>query len=182
MFKEKFCKAVLKLFGWTIAKEVDLPEKCVFCVAPHTSNWDFFVGYFAYPAIGGTKKQFMIKKDWFIFPFNLFFKAAGGIPVDRSKRVSTVDQLVEACNNSDHFHLAITPEGTRSANANWKRGFYYIAQNANIAISLVYFDYGKKEVGLKKLFYPTGDADADMAEIKEYYKGVTAKYPEKFAV
>lgn len=182
MLKQKISAFILKACGWKIEKEVDLPEKCVFCIAPHTSNWDFFVGFFAYPAIGGTGKQFMIKKDWFVFPFNLFFKAAGGIPVDRSKKVSTVDQLVEACNNTDHFHLGITPEGTRSANSNWKRGFYYIAKNANIPIVLIYFDYGKKVVGLKKIFHPTDDADADMAEIKNYYRGITAKYPEKFVI
>lgn len=182
MFKQKFSQAVLKLFGWKAVREVEIPEKCIFCIAPHTSNWDFFVGLFGYPAIGGTGKQFMIKKEWFRFPFNFFFKAIGGIPVDRSKRVSTVDQLVQVCNNTDHFHLGICPEATRSANPNWKRGFYYIAQKAGIPIALIYFDYKKKEAGLKKIFYPTGDAEADIAEIKEYYKDVTAKYPEKFAI
>ncbi len=182
MFREKFGKAVLGLFGWKVVNQVKIPEKCVFCIAPHTSNWDFFVGLFAYPAIGGKDKKFMIKKDWFAFPFNLFFKAVGGIPVDRSKKVSTVDQIVEACNNTDHFHLAITPEGTRSANSNWKRGFYYIAKKANIPIIIVYFDYKKKEAGLKEIFYPTDDAEADMTAIKEFYRDVTAKYPEKFAI
>ena len=182
MLKQKLAKSVLKLFGWKIEKEVELPEKCVFCIAPHTSNGDFVVGLLAYPAIGGKKKQFMIKKEWFAFPFGIFFKAVGGIPVDRSRRISTVDQLVEVCNNTDHFHLAITPEGTRKANPNWKRGFYYIAQKAKIQIALIYFDYKKKEIGIKKMFTPTDDAEADIAAIKEYYRGVSAKYPENFAI
>ena len=182
MIKQKLAKSIMKFFGWKIEQEVDLPEKCVFCIAPHTSNWDFFVGLFAYPAIGGKKKQFMIKKEWFIFPFGIFFKAVGGIPIDRSRRISTVDQLVEVCNNTDHFHLAITPEGTRKANPNWKRGFYYIAKKANIPIALIYFDYKKKEIGIKKLFTPTDDAEADIVAIKEYYRGVNAKYPENFAI
>jgi hypothetical protein len=29
---------------------------------------------------------------------------------------------------------------------------------------------------------PTGDVDADMREIMEYYKNSNAKYPEKFAI
>ena len=65
---------------------------------------------------------------------------------------------------------------------NWKRGFYYIAQKAKIQIALIYFDYKKKEIGIKKMFTPTDDAEADIAAIKEYYRGVTAKYPENFAI
>ena len=182
MLKQKLAKSVLKLFGWKIEKEVELPEKCVFCIAPHTSNWDFFVGLFAYPAIGGKKKQFMIKKEWFAFPFGIFFKAVGGIPVDRSRRISTVDQLVEVCNNTDHFHLAITPEGTRKANPNWKKGFYHIAMGAGIPIMLIGIDYSRKCITAGKMFYPTGDIDKDMREIKLYYKDFKGKIPENFSI
>ena len=32
------------------------------------------------------------------------------------------------------------------------------------------------------MFTPTDDAEADIAAIKEYYRGVSAKYPENFAI
>lgn len=65
----------------------------------------------------------MMKKEWFFFPLGIFFKAIGGIPVNRDKRTSMVDQMAERFANSPQFHLAITPEGTRKANPEWKKGF-----------------------------------------------------------
>ncbi|MCK7531289.1 MAG: hypothetical protein MZV63_09705 [Marinilabiliales bacterium] len=45
------------------------------------------------------------------------------------------------------FYVTITPEGTRKYNANWKKGFYYIALRAQVPIALGFLDYAKKEGG-----------------------------------
>ena len=45
---------------------------------------------------------------------------------------------------------------------------------------IAYFDYAKKEAGIKGLFYPTGDAEKDIQTIRGYYRGVTACHPENF--
>lgn len=58
-----------------------------------------------------------------LFPLGLIFKAVGGIPVDRGRKTSLVDQMVHHFNECKKFHLAITPEGTRKANPNWKKDF-----------------------------------------------------------
>ena len=92
------------------------------CAAPHTTNLDLFIGKLFYGALG-RKTSFMMKKEWFFFPLGLFFKAVGGIPVDRSRKTSLVDQMVHHFAECKKFHLAITPEGTRKANPNWKKGF-----------------------------------------------------------
>lgn len=55
----------------------------------------------------------------------IFFKAVGGIPVDRSRKTSLVDQMVHNFAEYKKFNLAITPEGTRKANPNWKKAFIY---------------------------------------------------------
>lgn len=180
--KKALCKAILKLFGWKLVSTegVEL-KKCVVCVAPHTSNWDFIVGKMFYTSLGLTA-GFLIKKDWFFFPFNLIFKSMGGVPVDRGKRTSITDQVVEMFNKNEKFQIAITPEGTRKRVKEWKKGFYYIALKANVPILLAYFDYGKKEVGTKGIFYPTGDIEKDMAYIRSCFKGVTACHPENFYV
>ena len=49
--------------GWKLGPVdgVDLP-KCIVCVAPHTSNWDFIVGKLFYTSIG-RNASFLIKKD-----------------------------------------------------------------------------------------------------------------------
>ena len=81
-----------------------------------------------------------------------------------------------------NFQLAITPEATRKLNTEWKKGFYFIAQAANVPIVIVSIDYAKKEVEFKAVLNPTGDVDADIEEIKLYYKDVTAKHPEHFSL
>ena len=160
---------------------VEIPEKCVICVAPHTSNWDFVIGMLFYRSIGG-KLHVLMKKEWFFFPLGYILKSLGAVPVDRKKRTSVSDQMVEVFNSKTHFQLAISPEGTRSRNIQWKTGFYYIALNARVPITLAYLDYSKKEVGIKDIFYPTGDIKSDIEEIKNQYKDVRAKHPQKFAI
>jgi len=171
----------LKKLGWNYELNVEIPDKCILCVAPHTSNWDYIIGMLFYRSIGG-KPNVLMKKEWFFFPLNYIFKSLGALPVDRKKRTSVSDQMVEVFNSRKHFQLAISPEGTRKRNPQWKTGFYYIALNAGVPITLAYIDYSKKEIGVKTIFYPTGDTDRDIEEIKSYYKDVQAKYPEKFAV
>lgn len=178
--KETICKKILRWAGWNAEPlgGVELP-KCVICIAPHTSNWDFVVGKLYYMAIGCTA-SFLIKKEWFVFPLNILFGWAGGVPVDRSKRMSVTDQMVERFNTHERFQLAITPEGTRKPVAEWKKGFYFIALRAKVPILVAFFDYKKKEVGVKSIFYPTGDVDKEVRMIREMYRDVTACHPENF--
>lgn len=133
-------------------------DKCVICAAPHTTNLDLFIGKLFYGAIG-RKTSFMMKKEWFFFPLGLIFRAVGGIPVDRKRKTSLVDQMAQQFANSKKFHLAITPEGTRKRNPNWKKGFYYIALKAQVPIVLIGIDYATKTISSTKAIMPTGDIE-----------------------
>ena len=106
----------------------------------------------------------------------------GGIPVNRSKNTSTVDSVSNTAMKSKTFHLCITPEGTRSANPNWKKGFYYIAYKAHIPILLFGIDYKNKRIIGNKEIIPSGDYEKDIKEIKRYFIQFTGKYPEKFEI
>ena len=118
-----------------------------------------------------------MKKDWFFFPLGGILKSMGGIPVDRSRRGSMVEQLAERINESPKLSIAITPEGTRSAT---ETGFYRIAYAANIPIQLAVIDYKKRELGIFETFYPTGDKEADIRYIRSRYHSGQARYPKKF--
>ncbi len=124
--------------------------------------------------------NFLMKKEWFFWPLGPIFKRMGGIPVWRSKHTSMTDNLAETAKKMDKFQLCITPEGTRSPNPDWKKGFYYIALKADIPILLYGVDYEKKEIVCTRTFIPTGNVDADMEVIKDYFKDFKGKYPEKF--
>lgn len=168
-----------KILGWKVINTLPDASKCIIVVAPHTSNWDFIIGKLAYSSIGRTA-NFLIKKEWFIFPFNLFFKSIGGIPVERSKNNSMTGFLTAEFEKHNKLHLAITPEGTRKPVKEWKKGFYFIAVKANVPILLIGLDYSKKEASLLDLFYPSGDYKTDIVKIKSYYKDIKGKHPENF--
>lgn len=170
-----------RLLGWKTNVTVQDFDKCVICAAPHTTNLDLFIGKLFYGAIG-RKTYFMMKKEWFFFPLGIFFKAVGGIPVDRSRKTSLVDQMVNNFTKYKKFNLAITPEGTRKANPNWKKGFYFIALKAQVPIVLIGIDYEKKMISATKAIMPTGDINKDMREIKLYYKDFKGKHPENFTL
>ena len=121
-----------------------------------------------------------MKSDWFFFPLGILFRALGGIPVNRKERTQTVERLQELLRQKGQIHLAITPEGTRSKAEKWKSGFYHIAVATGLPIELAVIDYGKKELGIFEVFYPTGNIEEDMAIIRSRYDKSQAKYPDKF--
>lgn len=170
---------ILKLAGWKVT--VTLPEypKCIIAVAPHTSNWDFFLGKLAYASIG-RRAGFLMKEAWFFFPLNFILKAIGGIPVPRRRGASLVDSIINKFNQSSRMVIAITPEGTRSRTSEWRHGLFYIARGANIPIQLAAIDYPTKHISITDELTVTGDIDADMVALKKYYSRFTGKYPDKF--
>lgn len=171
---------ILKIAGWKVNITVPDYPKCIICVAPHTSNWDFVLGKLAYASIG-RKAGFLMKESWFFFPLGFIFKAIGGIPVPKKRGGSLVDTLIEKYNDSEKLTLAITPEGTRSKTDKWRYGFLHIAYGAHIPIALGAIDYSTKDIIIEKTFNPTGDTEKDMRAIKDYYRPFVGRYPEKFS-
>ena len=179
---KSFCRWLLyKRRGWTAEVTEAHPDKFIICLAPHTSNWDFLIGQL-YSKSSGMKSSFLMKKEWFFWPLGPIFRRMGGIPVWRSKRTSMKDNLAETAQKLSVFQLCITPEGTRKRNPEWKRGFYYIAQKANIPILLYGVDYEKKLIRCTKTIIPNGDIDSQMREIKQYFKDFKGRYPENFTI
>ena len=92
------------------------------------------------------------------------------------------DNLANTARQSSSFRLCVTPEGTRSLNPDWKKGFYYIALKAQIPVLLYGVDFEKKLIECTKKFVPTGDFDKEMRDIKLYFKPFKGKHPELFTV
>lgn len=179
---KSFCFWLLyKRLGWKKEVTEPHPNKYIICLAPHTSNWDFALGQL-YSGAEGLTCNFLIKKEWFVWPLKSLFKRLGGIPVWRSKHTSMTDNLAETARQSSTFRLCITPEGTRSLNPEWKKGFYYIALKAQLPILLYGVDYKKKRIQCTKTIVPNGDIEAQMREIKLYFKDFQGRKPEKFTV
>lgn len=173
MFKH-LSRIILKTRGWKVVGEFPSLNKYVIIMAPHTSNWDFIISLLVRSATD-LKSRFLAKDSLFKPPVGWLFKKLGGYPVDRSKSKRLVDKVIDIYNKEDLFIVTIAPEGTRKKVKDWKSGFYYIAHGANVPIVMAAIDYGTKEVKISEPFYPTGDYEKDLLEIKSFYKGVKGK-------
>jgi len=169
----------LWIFNWKKEGKVPDVPKFVMIAAPHTSNWDL-------PLTLILSLAFRMKVFWLgkhtIFrpPFGSLFKWLGGIPVDRRQANDLVTQCVQTFKNSARMIMIIPPEGTRSKVRYWKTGFYYIAHGAGVPIALGYIDYKLKAGGIGPAVTTTGNIEADMVEIREFYAGVTGKNPHQW--
>ena len=173
-------KLIYAITGWKVTGAIPKEIKhCVVLMAPHTSNWDFVLGFLGF-AILRRKIHVLIKKEAFVFPLGILVRAMGGVAVDRQHASNVVVNVAHEFKCRDQFILIIAPEGTRSLKNNWKRGFYNISMLAKVPIVLGYLDYQKKVAGLGDPYMPTGNYEADLAIIENFYSDKVARFPEKF--
>lgn len=167
------------VFGWKAElKEAPIPPKCVVIVAPHTSAWDFILGY-AFGVAKGIPFNFLIKEEFFFFPVGPIIKAMGAIPVNRKKNI-LAKQLVTEFSKRKKLPLIITIEGTRKKTKNWKKGYSMIAKAAQVPIMVGKLDYGKKTMTVKEVYEHDDERIHDMDFVKSLYNGISAKFPEHF--
>lgn len=175
---------MLKILGWKIVLQGDVENlnRCILVVAPHTANEEYILGNFAYWALEKPLKV-IIKdthtKAWYGF----IVKALGGIGIDRSQKNDLVNFVANEFKKAD-FSLVITPEGTRSWVPKWRKGFYYMALEANVPIILAAGDFKKKIIYLGKKIsveeLKSKSYESIMDELEEYYKDIAPKVPENW--
>ena len=171
-------KFILWVTGWQVEGCVPPTRKMVIIAAPHTSNWDLL--YLLGAAYSLRLSIFWLAKDSLFLPIlSQVMRFFGGIPVDRSKRNNLVMQLVTRFTQQDQLAIVIPPSGTRKHTKFWHSGFYQIAKGARIHMVCGFLDYERKVAGLGPAFVPGNDVCADMDRIREFYKPIQARYPEK---
>lgn len=196
----KLASYILKKMGWRVVVNTAPTPRCLICVAPHTSNWDFIVGELSARSVG-LSAGFLMKSTWFFFPLGHVLRALGGIAVHRApkhqqqahvpthsqphapSRNRVIESVVKEFEHRQNLAIAITPEGTRSLNPHWHQGIVVMAHEAQVPIVLAYIDYHNKVACFDRIFEPTGNFDADMLAIKQYYEQhkQAALYPHLFS-
>ncbi len=178
-------RLTLRLLGWR--SEGMTPEQLaaypryVLIAAPHTSNWDFpFTLMLCF--VLRMRVYWMGKASLFAWPIGWLARWLGGIPVERSGTNNLVRGTVAAFRARQRLVVIVAPEGTRSKVTHWRTGFYHIAHGARVPIALAYLDFKRKTGGVGKMFVPTGDLHADMAEIQKFYRGISGKNSSQFGV
>jgi len=170
-----------KLLGWKIAGNTtfskDIVKKAIITAVPHTSWHDFYIGVLLRKVVG-VKTNFVGKKELFTWPFGYYFRAIGGVPLNRSSNENKVEAIAKEFKKHDEFRMTLAPEGTRKKVSEWRTGFYYIAKEANVPIIMFTLDFENKQNKISEPFYPTDDVEADFAFMREFYKGVKGKVRE----
>ncbi len=170
---------LLNVMGWEIKNDIpDSIKKAVIIVAPHTSLWDTVIGKLGFWHMEVDSK-ILIKKEAFKWPYGPILKKLGGIPVNRNKSERLTETVARMFAEKDSLFITIAPEGTRKLVKEWKRGFYYIALEAQVPIILGVLDFKNKQGGMKELYYPTGDFQKDILEIQVFYRDFKGRNPEK---
>ena len=172
---QRLAERVASLIGWRAEANLPVPEKCVIIGAHHTSGTDFLAMLLLTTALG-VKFNWVAKDTLFWGPMGWLARSLGGIPVNRKKRTDFVARMAALFQERQVLRLGIIPEGTRAKAPYWKTGFYYIALAAKVPIVMGFADYGRKTVGLGPTLIPTGDIQADMQVIREFYSNITGRY------
>ena len=174
-------KIILKIIRWRVDGSLPTDQKkYVLIVAPHTSNWDFFL-FVLTVSVLGLQPSVLIKDTIFIGPLGWFLRYCGAIPVNRRQAGSLVTYISGIYEEREEFVLIITPEGTRSPNANWKRGFHHVARAAEVPILVVYVDSAVRTIGIEGLMEPSEDVDGDIQKLKTFFDGKKGLKPGNYA-
>jgi 1-acyl-sn-glycerol-3-phosphate acyltransferase len=171
----------LSVAGWKVTGHLPDTGRLVIIVAPHTSNWDFIAGFWAYLALDLHATWFG-KHTLFIGPFGALLRHFGGIPVHRESRDASllVDRSAEEFGRREQMLLAIAPEGTRRKVTEWKSGFWRIADRAGVPIVPVALDFRLRRVIIGAPVRTSGDREGDIARIRALYTGITPRHPAQF--
>jgi 1-acyl-sn-glycerol-3-phosphate acyltransferase len=178
MIRRTLANAYWATSRWTLRSE-PIPRDGVGLLigAPHTSNWDFVL-MLAITWRLGIHIRFLGKLSLFRGALGPLMRALGGIPVDRTNPAGLVDEVVARVRSGERFYLVVTPEGTRSRAPYWKSGFYRIALDTGLPVTLGYVDRRTMTTGLGPTLHLTGDVAADMDRIRAFYADKSGLRPE----
>ncbi len=167
----------LQLLGWKVTGELPPYSKFVLTGGPHTSNWDFVIGIPALYVLR-VRARWMGKHSLFKWPWGIFMRKLGGIPIDRSNARGTVAQTVAQFRQQQKLVVLIPAKGTRGKTDYWKSGFYHIARLAEVPVVCAYLDFASKTARVGHCFFPTGEVKKDMDAVRAFFAPARGKHIE----
>jgi 1-acyl-sn-glycerol-3-phosphate acyltransferase len=179
---QRLARAVLRLLGWHVEYIEPPGPRGILIVYPHTSNWDFVIGLLAKWAIG-LPLRFVGKESLFRgftgATLGRLMRLWGGRPVDRHRASGAVEQLAQLMRSEPWFWLALSPEGTRKFQDHLRSGFYHLALAMQVPVGLAFIDYGRKSLGVRDYVHMSGDVDADLQVLRDFYADKQGLHPRK---
>ncbi|MFC9985348.1 1-acyl-sn-glycerol-3-phosphate acyltransferase [Microbacterium keratanolyticum] len=177
MLRRTLARMYWALSRWTLKTEAAPTRPTVLIGAPHTSNWDFVL-MLAIAWRLGIDVRWLGKSSLFAGWRGPIMRRLGGIPVDRSDPSRVVGDVVARVRAGETFGLVVTPDGTRKGHTHWKSGFYRIARETGMPVTLGYVDRTTMTTGLGPTIELTGDIPADMDRIRAFYADKAGLRPQ----
>ncbi|WP_017605639.1 1-acyl-sn-glycerol-3-phosphate acyltransferase [Nocardiopsis alkaliphila] len=177
MLRRLAARAFWSFSRWRLVSQPAPDRPTVLIGAPHTSNWDFMF-MLAITWSLGIDVRWLGKKSLFRGWRGPIMRALGGIAVDRSDPGRVVAEVVERVRAGEIFSLVVTPDGTRGAHTHWKSGFYRIALETEMPVTLGFVDRTTMTTGLGPTFALTGDIPSDMDRIRSFYADKAGFHPD----
>jgi len=178
MLRRSVSRVYWAVSRWTLAGEPAPSRPTVLVGAPHTSNWDFVL-MLAIAWRLGIDVRWLGKKSLFTSWRGPIMRGLGGIPVDRADPRRVVGEVVARIRAGEVFGLVVTPDGTRGAHEYWKSGFYRIARETGMPVTLGYVDRTTMTTGLGPTIELTGDIAGDMDVIRTFYADKAGVHPDQ---
>jgi 1-acyl-sn-glycerol-3-phosphate acyltransferase len=125
-----------------------------------------------------ARPQALIKHTYFKGVVGWVLRNTGGVPLDRDNPGAAIRALLKEAEGEEPFLLAIAAEGTRGKGEYWKPGFYRIAQQTGLPISLGFVDGPTRTLGIGPSFHPSGDVGKDMDFVRAFYADKQGIRPE----
>ncbi|MCY7399534.1 MAG: 1-acyl-sn-glycerol-3-phosphate acyltransferase [Nocardioides sp.] len=177
LIRRTIARVALRVCRWKAVGTV--PDRGVLVGAPHTSNWDWVLTILLAWTYGINIKL-LVKRELFKGPLGWLLRATGAVELDRKNPASTIKELLAEAEGGDPWLLGLAAEGTRERGDYWKSGFYRIAQQTGLGITLAFIDAPSRRVGWGPTFHPSGHVKADMDLVREFYADKTGIRPEGF--
>ncbi|KQQ68716.1 1-acyl-sn-glycerol-3-phosphate acyltransferase [Microbacterium sp. Leaf320] len=178
MLKRLIARLYWTLSRWALTAEGTPTRPTILIGAPHTSNWDFVL-MLAIAWRLDIEVHWLGKSSLFRGWRGPIMRRLGGIPVDRADPARVVTDVVAQVHSGSVFGLVITPDGTRGGNEYWKSGFYRIARETGMPVTLGFVDRTTMTTGLGPTIDLTGDIPADMDRIRDFYADKAGVRPER---
>jgi 1-acyl-sn-glycerol-3-phosphate acyltransferase len=175
LLRRTLARLLLRAARWRAVG--DCPRRGILVGAPHTSNWDWVLTMLL-AWTNDVQISLLVKQEFFRGPLGPLPRATGGVPLDRESPGATIRALLARADAEDAFLLGIAAEGTRSRVEYWKGGFYRIAQQTGLPITLAFVDGPSRTVGFGPTFVVSGDVRADMDLVRAFYADKRGLRPE----
>ena len=176
---QRFFRYLLyNVLGWSIEGRIPHEARRVLVVfLPHTSNWDFVIGWFF---ICAEKIRITIfgKDQFYVFPLTYAYRYFKVVPIKRNKSQNFVKQAAALYDNDAALWTAMAPEGTRSYRESLKSGYYYFAREAGIQILTVGPDFKNKKLIVEPLRDPADSFEQDAQQLVQFAQRCVGKRPQ----